>query len=276
VSKAKFHIAVVFTIADFAAALDEPDAWVIYEGHSRYGQGAAFGPADAGICPDPKRFVDNPWSNYFRMGYDATDTDGKFDILQFATNPTEFDPLAPIAAKAFLPESIVDAAKKAQALDKQLKKSKASPKKICATAGAWREFASCEPTLATTVTCRNTTPLKDRHFYKILKHTKTYIEYVTPVLAGSVDLDKTSLKCSVLFMSSCSSYPHYFAPLDRRRTAAKSKCKFYLTDEICKGDGAMRFIDLVFKGNDPLSKKGGVAIARALNAFDMSGRVKVH
>src|SRR5207245_5319329 len=68
-SKATREVRVVFTMAEFAAALDVEDAIVIYEGHSRYGQGPAFGPASTPHVPDKKAFPINPWGVHFRMGY---------------------------------------------------------------------------------------------------------------------------------------------------------------------------------------------------------------
>src|SRR5262245_33044639 len=53
-AKITYEVRVVFTKAEFAAALDLDDAYVVYEGHSRYGQGPTFGP------PRPS---DMPWSN---------------------------------------------------------------------------------------------------------------------------------------------------------------------------------------------------------------------
>jgi hypothetical protein len=66
-------------------------------------------------------------------------------------------------------------------------------------------------------------------------------------------------------MGSCSSYVHYFKPLDRRRRAIKSKCRFYLTANVCSADHALIFVQQVFKGNDPTSARGSRAILRALN-----------
>jgi hypothetical protein len=270
-ARATVEVKVVVTKAEFAAALDEPGAYVIYEGHSRYGQGPAFGPADTGLCPDPKTHPTNPWENYFRMGYDATDTDGVLDILGFSVSPTEFD-LLKASTKDFLPPSLHQAATKAR--DKEARRAKIKPNAWCRESHAWREFDTCEPKMATKVTCRGHTPLKGRHFRDIWRHTKTYVEYVTPVLAGSADLGQTSLKCKLLFLSSCSSYPHFFEPLDRRRKAAKSTCKFYLTQEICSIVSARNFIEQVFKGGDPVGKHG--PFLKALNAFDHTGRIGIH
>src|SRR4026208_846208 len=47
-----FEIRVVCTKAEFAAALDLDEAIVVYNGHSRFGQGPALGPAPLPHRPD--------------------------------------------------------------------------------------------------------------------------------------------------------------------------------------------------------------------------------
>lgn len=51
-AKATVQVTLVFTMAELAMALNTPDTFVIYEGHSRYGQGPAFGPSFP-LAPDP-------------------------------------------------------------------------------------------------------------------------------------------------------------------------------------------------------------------------------
>jgi len=89
--KAKFEVSVVFTKNEFAAALDTVDAYVVYSGHSRLGQGPAFGPKDTPEVPKKASFPDNPWGIHFRMGYDATYTEAVGDLLQHSVTPEEYD-----------------------------------------------------------------------------------------------------------------------------------------------------------------------------------------
>src|SRR4026208_458294 len=84
-----FEIRVVYTKAEFAAALDLDEAIVVYNGHSRFGQGPAFGPAHLSHCPDVQAFPVNPWEDHYRMGYDAIEIPCIEDIFEHCTNPTE-------------------------------------------------------------------------------------------------------------------------------------------------------------------------------------------
>jgi len=108
-TKATHEVQVVYDQSAFAKALDTVDAFVVYEGHSRYGQGPAFGPAGTPKVPDKKTFPVNPWSIHFRMGYDATDTECIDDLVHHSVSPTEYD-LTTSGAKAFLPSALVTAA----------------------------------------------------------------------------------------------------------------------------------------------------------------------
>jgi hypothetical protein len=102
-------------------------------------------------------------------------------------------------------------------------------------------------------------------------------EFMTAVTVGSADLDTVTLKCSVLFMASCSSKVHYYEPLARRRKAAKSACKFLLTNEIPRAYHAATFLELVLlKKLDPQTARGLRHVARALNGQHQSGRVWIY
>src|SRR5262245_39468476 len=88
-TKARFEVDLVYTMDEFAKALDTEGAVVIYSGHSRDGQGPAFGPSipsswdpakDGTYVPDKKSCPVNPWGVHFRMGYDATDIECVGDL----------------------------------------------------------------------------------------------------------------------------------------------------------------------------------------------------
>jgi hypothetical protein len=267
--KATYVVEVVYTMPEFAKALDTDDAIVIYEGHSRYGQGPAFGDMGVPHVPDKKTYPVNPWGVHYRMGYDATDTECIDDLVAHSVTPAEYDLTTP-PKMAFLPKALVTAAANAKTAEAALKKAKG--KRRCTTKGAWREFDVCQKKLAATKTARGDEPLKGRHFYAHLVK-KPADEFMTSVTVGSADLDKASLKCKVLFMASCSSHEHYFEPLDKRRTAVKSKCKFYMTAYVCSAYHGRNFIRELFGGTDPLSKKGSKAMLKALNGETDSGVV---
>lgn len=277
-AKATHQVEVVYTMAELATALDTQDAYVIYEGHSRYGQGPAFGPANTPHVPDKKTFPTNPWGVHFRMGFDATDTECVGDLLEHSVNPAEYDLTAP-PSKAFLPSVLEKAAIPAQTIaasQKAGKLSKTQKANPCSIRGAWRELNVCDAVLAASKTARGDEPLKGRHYYAKKVGVRKKIpkdEYFTAVKVGSIDLDKSALKCTVLFMASCSSHVHFFKPLAKRRTAAKSACKFYMTGEVCSATHGKNFIEQVFKGHDPISKKGSKTILKALNGADDSGNV---
>jgi hypothetical protein len=286
-AKATHEVYVVYTMTEFANALEADNAYVIYEGHSRYGQGPAFGPArpsslrpDEHWVPDKAAFPVNPWGVHFRMGYDATDTECIDDLVEHSVTPTEYD-LVTASAKAFLPTALETAATRAKAVEKTIKAGKLKRTKLCPVRGAWRSFDTCDPALAATTTARGDQPLKGRHYYaqkvrKKRKPKKPEDEFLTSVQVGSTDLDKSSLKCKVLFMASCSSHVHFFKPLKKRRKAVKSACKFYMTGMICSAFHGRNFIEQIFKGHDPTTNKGSKAILKALNGVANSGIVGIY
>ena len=206
------------------------------------------------------------------MGFEATDTECMDDLMHHSILPTEFD-LTTAPSTAFLGSALVTAAANAQARAKASKAKKMGASAVCATAGAWREFDSCWKKLATTATARGDAPLKGRHFFARLPR-KPADEFLTAVAVGSVDLDKSSLPGKLLVMGSCSSKVHFFKALDRRRKAAKSRCKFILTGEVCTADLATAFLELVLvKKIDPTTPKGMATVAKKLNGVSGSGLV---
>jgi hypothetical protein len=274
-AKATHEIRVVYKMADLAAALDIDDAFVVYEGHSRFGQGPAFGPEKVTHIPDKKKFPVNPWGVHFRMGYDATDTECIGDLLEHSAVPAEYD-LTAANPSAFLPAALVDARRSVQAQQKTIKAKKVKPKDTCGLSGAWRLMDVCQPALAATKTARGDTPLLGRHYYAH-QDRKRPEEFLTAVKVGSADLDKTKLACSVFFMASCSSKVHFYAALVRHRKAQKAACKFLLTGQVCQTSHATTFLkQVLLKKRDPTSKKGIEQIKDALNGESKSGIVGVY
>lgn len=274
-AKATYEIRIVFDLADFAKAIDTPDAVVVYDGHSRYGQGPAFGPAGIDQMPDATTYPTNPWGIHYRMGYDATDTECMDDLMHHSVLPIEYN-LTTAPPTAFLAGALSVAATYAQANDKAIKAKKIKASAVCSTRGAWREFDTCWPKLAGTTTTRGDKPLKGRHFYaRIPKPSGD--EFMAAVTVGSADLDKSPLPGRLLVMASCSSHVHFFQALDRRRKAVKSKCKFMLTGMVCTADLASVFLDLVLiKKLDPTSSKGMLELAKRLNGVSGSGIVGLY
>ena len=273
-AKATHEIQVAYDQAALAAGLDTPDALVVYEGHSRYGQGPAFGPAGTPKVPDAKTFPANPWGVHYRMGYDATDTECIADLLHHSVTPTEFD-LTATSAKDFLPAVLVAAATQAQAQAQQIRKKKIKANVACGLPGAWRGMDDCQAPLAATTTARGDTPLKGRHYY--VQRTRKPEEFFTAVKVGSADLDTSSLACRLLFMASCSSHVHFYKALDRRRAAAKSTCKFLMTSQVCATSHATTFLQqILLKKRDPGTTPGLRAIVRALNGEAKSGLVGIY
>lgn len=274
-AKATHEIRVVYGKSDLAAALDLADALVVYEGHSRYGQGPAFGPSGVTHQPSKLAFPVNPWGVHFRMGYDATDTECIGDLFDHSVTPSEYD-LTAVPSAAFLPDALVVAAAKAQEQQKKIKARKTKPKDTCGLTGAWRLMNACQPALATKATTRGDTPLDGRHYYADLSSGKAQ-EFLTAVKVGSADIDKAKLACRLFFMASCSSKVHFHAALVRRRKAAKSSCTFLLTAQVCAASHATTFLTQVLvKGRDPSTKAGLKKLVKALNGESKSGIVGVY
>jgi hypothetical protein len=274
-AKATHEIRVVYKMADLAAALDIDDAFVVYEGHSRYGQGPAFGPEGVTHVPDKKKFPVNPWGVHFRMGYDATDTECIGDLIEHSVVPAEYD-LTIADPSGFLPAALVTATANVQTKEKRIKAKKSKAKDVCALSGAWRSMDVCEPALSAKKTARDDLPLKGRHYY-VHKDRKKPEEFLTAVTVGSADVDKAKLACTVFFMASCSSKVHFHAALVRRRKATKSTCRFLLTGDICATSHATTFLkQILLKKRDPTSKAVMDKIVDALNGEPESGNVSVY
>jgi hypothetical protein len=253
------RVKIVYTKAEFTAALDQKDAIVIYDGHSRLGQGPAFGPAGLGTCPDKATHPVNPWGDSFRMGYDFADIECIDDIVHHGTNPGEFK--LPANTKGLFAskglKAIVAAA---------LKAGKAN----CRLPGAWRSLATCHSKVAATANCRGDTPLAARHYWRSRRGDK---EFDTLVAVGDADLAKTKLACGVLFLNSCSSKRHYHAALARRKKAAKSNCMFFVTAEVCSANTTLPFLRAVLAGRDPV--RDSAKILKRMNALSESGFISL-
>jgi hypothetical protein len=281
--RATHRVRLVFTLAEFATALNTPDAYVIYEGHSRYGQGPAFGPAGTPHVPPVATFPVNPWGIHFRMGYEATDSEAVDDLLEHSVTPTEYV-LPTASSSAFLPGVLVRAAARAQSANRRRRQGRLTPaerRNWCTVVGAWREFSSCAPALSTTTTARGDVPLRARHFFRQNVGSRGARatppdEYLVAVEVGSADLDVSALACPVLFMASCSSHVHFYQALNRRRRAIRSKCRFYLTGQVCSANHALAFIRGVFRGYDPTSARGSRAMLRDLNGQAGAGLVGIY
>jgi hypothetical protein len=270
-AKVKFEVSVVFTAEEFAKALDTVDAYVVYSGHSRLGQGPAFGPAGTPDVPDKKDA--NPWGVHFRMGYDATYSEAIGDLLQHSVTPEEYD-LTKAPDDAFLPKSLRSAVPWVKEVEDRLKKrvklSKNGLKDPCTIQGSWRAFDTCQAALAKTVTARKDMPLAGRHYYN---GSATPKDFYVSVKVGSADLAAVSLKCALLFMASCSAFDHYYEPLKRRRQEAKSSCKFMLMQDSSTASHARNFLDLIFRGFDPLSEAGLIAVLDGLHGYPGAGMI---
>ena len=253
-------IRLVYTKAGFAAALDKQDAVVIYDGHSRIGQGPAFGPAKLPECPEKSKFPVNPWGDSFRMGYDLADIECIGDILHHGIDPPEY--ALPANTKTmFAPKAVIEL------LDKAITAGKAK----CGSPGAWRSLKTCFPKVAAKTNCSGDATLDARHFWRAHGSGK---EFDTLVAVGDADLAKTQLACSILFMNSCSSKHHYHEPLSRHKAKVKSACVFILTAEVCSAPTTLPFLKAVLAGKDVKTNRGK-AILKRLNAYRGSGYISL-
>lgn len=258
---AAFEVRVVYEKQAFDAALNTSGAYVVYEGHSAYGQGPTFGPKEAPYIPIERS---NPWADHFCMGYDAVFVPAIAYLLRHSILAKEYD-LNTTPPWAFLPEALKEVAD-------SLKKRTATTREELYV---WQPFA---PELDEAQTARNEQPLRGRHYFLFqpgLEY-ESDDEYLCSVRAGAEDLEKSSLKCALLFMSCCGSKPYFHEVLKRRRAIAKSKCKFYLTLHNTAASNGMNFVKQVFAGYDPLDPRGAYAVLSALNGEDGSGMIAMY
>lgn len=253
----EFSIQVVFTKKEFLQALDTPDAIVIYDGHSRLGQGPAFvSKSGVGFCPSKQDFPQNPWEDHVRMGWDVVAVWVQGEIMHHCTDPKEY---AGKSIPAFAPANVRYLMRKAKENKPDCKSRKISKRKLL----------DCFPDIARQKNGRGDQTLIDRHYWlSISKDT----DFFTLIEGGSADLRKSGLRCKVLYMNSCSSVDHYFCSLFIRKRETKSKCVFYLTRRTAFMGWARTtniFVDLLLqKGVDPTNVKAAKQIVRALNAVN--------
>ena len=280
-SRITHEIQLVYTAVEFAVALNTPDIFVVYEGHSRYGQGPTFGKPQTPHVPDKQLYPVNPWGVHFRMGYDATDTECISDLLEHSVIPQEYDITNP-GKNDLLPSALHEASKVAKAKQKHLETKKIKASAICSHNKSWHLYNTCLPKRANITTARGDTPLHHRHYYqqfiKIEKDPNTKqlnrkIEYATAVAVGSTDLNKSSLKCKILYMASCSSYVHFYNPLKKQRKAVKSNCLFLLNSRVSSASNAANFLEAVIKGFNPSNAHSMKRLVKILNGFSESGLV---
>jgi len=253
----EFSIRVVFTKKEFLQALDTPDAIVIYDGHSRFGQGPAFvDRSGVGQCPSRQDLPQNPWEDHVRMGWDVINVVVEGEIMHHCTNPKEY---AGKGIPKFAPAPVRYLARKGNENKPNCKSRKISKRKLL----------DCFPDVARKKNGRGDQTLIDRHYWF---STPKDTDFFTLVEGGSGDLRKSGLRCKVLYMNSCSSVDHYFCSLSTRKRETKSKCVFYLTRRTAFMGYARTtniFIDLLLqKGLDPTNARGAKQLVRALNAVN--------
>ena len=250
--KIKYNLRIVFTKSDFQKALDEKDAFVVYDGHSRYGQGPAFGPSNLDHCPSKTTYPTNPWEDNYRMGWDTIKVPCEDEILNHCTNPTEF-PHKKAPKKLFARRSIKTMLEKSSKRSDKCKQS--NPAK--------RKLLKCYPTIARKRNGRGEQTLLRRHYWE-----KTSSDFSTLIQVGNEDLKKVSLRCKVLFMNSCSSKWHFYYALKRQKKTKRSKCAFYMTRRVCSASTTEIFIKSLFAGHNPTSKKGSKKFLKAMGISD--------
>lgn len=272
-----YEFTFAYTKAGFASGLDLDGGIVIYQGHSRYGQGPAFGDAKLPTYPDPAKYPVNPWGDHFRMGFDAVHTACLADIWNHGVEPKEYtrDP-PPKDLFAWQSTKTMLTRTKGKCGDKVASR---------------RSLLRCAPDLTKKLKTVDVIPhreslLDGRHYWYTVKEHEIdfvplyidndgYIEYQTIVESSSKDLETVGLKCSLLYMNSCSSKLHFSAALKRRKTAVGSKCVFYLANEICYGEPLLVFIRQLLDGVDPVSKSGSKTMLTKLNESGRAGKVEL-
>jgi hypothetical protein len=192
------------------------------------------------------------------------------EVLKHGTNPTEY-PHTKAPKGAFLAGSV-----------KRLFDRAATAGTACKTQGARRTFNGCEPAMANSPNCRGVKSLETRHFY--IKRTETdeddksvqFTEHYCLVSVGAADLAKSSLRCKVLFLNSCSSAGHYLRALRRRKKEAKARTVLYLTWRtayMSLSRATNIFVEGVLKdGIDPAKRNGMTRLVKRMNGQTKKSR----
>jgi len=244
-----YIVSIVYSFDEFRTALDTENAYVIYDGHSRWGQGPAFG--DTSLhCPSPVLYPTNPWQDTFKMGWDTIRVPCIEEIFDHCTDPEEY-PHTRIPARLFAKKNV----------KRMLNKSKGRSQRCNQRGYAKRLLRNCYPQFAQKLNGRGVKPLLNRHYW-IKKRNEE--DFYTLIQVGQRDLDSVSLKCRVLFMNSCSSKGHFYYALKRQKRRKKSKCNFYMTRYSCGAATTLIFIKLLFKGYRPTGRNGSRRFLRAM------------
>lgn len=281
-----YDIRIIFTKKEFIEALNLAGAIVIYEGHSRYGQGPVFVEKEmVGACADISEFPHhNPWEDHVRMGWDVVETPCVKDILRHGTNPieytkTEIPKFSSAGVKEILEKASKNMNRKVKCdFHKILKKRRINDPRA--------RTNDCYPSIAKITGCRKVT-LNGRSYWRSRPRTKKEkakfrgdieIEFFTLVEAGSAaDLKKSKLQCSVLYMKSCKSIKHFYCALHLRRKELqkeqrnrKKPCVFYLTSEPSHwvAYSPLLFVEMVLAGKNPTRTKDAKLICKKLNSVN--------
>ncbi|MCU1230971.1 MAG: hypothetical protein JWO97_3855 [Acidobacteria bacterium] len=268
-----FEIRITFAKADFIAALNVRDAFVIYDGHARYGQGPAFTTtANVRPCSPPAAMPVNPFGDHVRMGFDAVSVPCGEEIFGHCTNPAEYPEVPPRGA--FLERSV-----------RRMIARAAAARPGCAVSHARRSLNSCVPAVAATRNERGEQSLLTRHYYSQHAYVRPpapvgwptpQFDFDTLVTVGAADLDASTLACSVLFLNSCSSAPHFLEPLRRKKRAVRSGCVFYLTWREAypaASRATLTFLQNALLRLDPTSRRGAASLNRRMNGNTRGSRV---
>ena len=250
--KRTYHFRIVYTKEAFRKALDRKNAYVIYDGHSRYGQGPAFSDANLTHCPSKASYPVNPWEDTFKMGWDTIKVPCIDDIFDHCTNPKEY-PYSKPPNNFFAKRSV----------KRILKIAKGRSSRCNQSGYAKRRLRACHPQTAQRVNGRGEKSLFDRHDWK-----KKGKEFYTLIQVGRKDLNSVSLKCKVLFMNSCESKGHFYYALKRRKRRKKSTCSFYMTQRVCSAATTEIFVKLLMKGYRPVGRKGSRRFLKAMGVKD--------
>jgi hypothetical protein len=118
--------------------------------------------------------------------------------------------------------------------------------------------------------------LKGRQYWTTGRTTDGGLDYMTFVAAGNDDLRRSNLRCSALFLDSCSSLPRYYCALLNRKLDAKSACVFYLTEQTAYAtvsQAVNNFAFLVLEmGYEPTHRLDGRIIQDYINMQDVLTR----
>ena len=266
VKRRTYDVRLVYDKEGFRKALKKPGAIVIYHGHSRFGQGPAFGPKNTECEVDVSSV--NHWNDHFRMGFDVV----KIPLLSEHKNgsqPTEYS--GKLLGKLTGKQSVRDGLRKANS-DAGVRRAKRCDQK----GWAKRRMQKCAPKAVKESeewkNCRGET-VAGRHYW--LKSRNVFWSLVK---SNDDDLKRTKLKCRVLFMNSCSSWGHYLSALKRHREMSDSKCLFFLTRRASDwgANTTTVFIKEIINGNSLSSSREVCAMLRALIHKSGNGHIDAH